>query len=101
MPCLLGHLRRVPDHAVARSKYQNNVCTKITFNNSIDIVVSISTFEHTEFFWETFLEILRVLKPNGLFFLNAPSFADQEIHLQHKHPETLVLKILLQMDNQD
>ena len=42
-------------------------------DNSIDIVVSISTFEHTEFFWETFLEILRVLKPNGLFFLNVPS----------------------------
>ena len=37
-------------------------------DNSIDIVVSISTFEHTEFFWETFLEIMRVLKPSGLFF---------------------------------
>ena len=42
-------------------------------DNSIDIVVSISTFEHTEFFWDSFLEVLRILKPNGLFLLNAPS----------------------------
>jgi|TARA_B100001540_G_scaffold233642_1_gene207858 SAM-dependent methyltransferase len=42
-------------------------------NNSIDIVVSISTFEHMEFFWDAFLEILRILKPNGLFLLNVPS----------------------------
>ena len=42
-------------------------------DNSIDVVVSVSTFEHVEFFWETFIEILRILKPNGLFFLNVPS----------------------------
>jgi SAM-dependent methyltransferase len=42
-------------------------------DNSIDAVVSISTFEHTDFFWLTYLEILRVLKPDGLFFLNVPS----------------------------
>ena len=44
---------------------------KLPFDdNSIDIVISISTFEHTEFFWLSYLEILRVLKPSGLFFLN-------------------------------
>lgn len=42
-------------------------------NESIDVIISISTFEHTEFFWLTYLEILRVLKKDGLFFLNAPS----------------------------
>ena len=42
-------------------------------DNSIDFIISISVFEHTEFFWLTYLEILRVLKPDGLFFLNAPS----------------------------
>ena len=42
-------------------------------DNSIDVIISISAFEHTEFFWLTYLEILRVLKPDGLFFLNAPS----------------------------
>ncbi len=41
--------------------------------DSIDVVISISTFEHTEFFWLSYLEILRILKPTGLFFLNAPS----------------------------
>ena len=47
---------------------------KLPFNdNSIDGIISISTFEHTEFFWLTYLEILRVLKPSGLFFLNVPS----------------------------
>jgi SAM-dependent methyltransferase len=42
-------------------------------NDSIDIIVSSSCFEHSEMFWLSFLEILRVLKPTGLFYLNAPS----------------------------
>lgn len=42
-------------------------------NNSIDYCVSSSVFEHSELFWVLYLEILRVLKPDGLFFLNAPS----------------------------
>ena len=47
---------------------------KIPFNDeTFDVVVSTSAFEHTEFFWLVFNEILRVLKPNGLFYLNAPS----------------------------
>lgn len=41
--------------------------------SSIDVVVSSSCFEHVEFFWLMFNEILRVLKPSGLFYLNAPS----------------------------
>lgn len=40
---------------------------------SFDMVVSSSCFEHSEMFWLVFLEILRVLKPKGLFYLNAPS----------------------------
>jgi SAM-dependent methyltransferase len=47
---------------------------KLPFSDeSIDAVISISVFEHTEFFWLTYLEILRILKPDGLFFLNVPS----------------------------
>ena len=42
-------------------------------NDSIDVVVSSSCFEHAEFFWSMFIEIQRVLKPEGLFYLNAPS----------------------------
>lgn len=42
-------------------------------DSSVDVVISISVFEHTDFFWLTYLEILRILKPEGLFFLNAPS----------------------------
>ena len=40
---------------------------------SVDCVVSSSCFEHAEFFWSLFLEIIRVLKPDGLFYLCAPS----------------------------
>jgi SAM-dependent methyltransferase len=38
-----------------------------------DVVISGQTFEHTEFFWETMLEIARVLKPRGLCCIIAPS----------------------------
>jgi SAM-dependent methyltransferase len=38
-----------------------------------DIVTASSCFEHSEMFWLVFLEIMRVLKPRGLFYLNVPS----------------------------
>lgn len=38
-----------------------------------DIVVTSSCFEHSELFWLSFLEGVRILKPNGLFYINAPS----------------------------
>ncbi len=41
--------------------------------NSFDIVISVSTFEHIEFFWLSYLEILKVLKQDGVFYLNVPS----------------------------
>ena len=42
-------------------------------DNSVDAVVSSSCFEHSEFFWLSFNEIQRILKPSGLLYLNAPS----------------------------
>jgi SAM-dependent methyltransferase len=52
---------------------------KLPFEDqSIDIIVSSSCFEHSEMFWVIFLEILRVLKPKGVFYLNAPS--DGSVH---------------------
>lgn len=42
-------------------------------NESIDIIISSSCFEHSEMFWLVFLEILRVLKSKALFYLNVPS----------------------------
>ena len=47
---------------------------------SIDVVLSTSCFEHSEMFWLVFNEILRVLKPNGLFYLNAPSNGPYHLH---------------------
>jgi SAM-dependent methyltransferase len=49
--------------------------------DSIDAVVSSSCFEHIEFFWVMFNEVLRVLKPDGLFYLNAPSNGEY-----HRYP---------------
>ena len=40
---------------------------------SRDVVISGQTLEHTEFFWETMLEIARVLKPGGLCCVIVPS----------------------------
>ncbi|MEO8385304.1 MAG: class I SAM-dependent methyltransferase [Betaproteobacteria bacterium] len=42
-------------------------------DNEVDVVVSSSCFEHAELFWVLFLELLRVVKPDGLVFLNVPS----------------------------
>ena len=40
---------------------------------SVDVVLSSSCFEHAEMFWLLFVEILRILKPGGVFYLNVPS----------------------------
>lgn len=42
-------------------------------SESVDVVVSSSCFEHSEFFWLLFNEALRILKPTGLLYINAPS----------------------------
>ena len=62
-------------------------------DNSVDVVVSISTFEHTEFFWLVYLEILRILKPGGLFFLNVPSngmYHRQETDNWRFYPDSII-----------
>jgi SAM-dependent methyltransferase len=48
---------------------------------SADMVVTSSCFEHAEFFWLSFLEILRILKPEGVVYLNVPSNG-----AYHRHP---------------
>ncbi|MDM0090033.1 MULTISPECIES: glycosyltransferase [unclassified Variovorax] len=42
-------------------------------DDSLDVIVCSSCFEHSQFFWLAFLEMLRVLKPEGLLYLNVPS----------------------------
>lgn len=49
--------------------------------NSMDIVISGQAFEHIEYFWVTILEIARVLKPEGLCCIIAPSSG-----CEHKYP---------------
>lgn len=49
-------------------------------DNSIDIVVSSSCFEHDTMFWITFNEMCRVLKADGLLYINAPSNGPYHAH---------------------
>ena len=42
-------------------------------DESFDLCVSSSCYEHAEFFWLAFNEALRVLRPNGLLLLIVPS----------------------------
>jgi SAM-dependent methyltransferase len=41
--------------------------------DTFDVIISSSAFEHDQMFWVTFLDMMRVLKPNGMLFLQAPS----------------------------
>lgn len=51
-------------------------------DNSFDVLVTSSCFEHSEMFWLSFLEGLRVLKNDGIMYCNAPS--NQMAY--HRHP---------------
>lgn len=41
-----------------------------------DAIVTSSAFEHDICFWDTFLELLRILRPGGLLYINAPANGD-------------------------
>jgi SAM-dependent methyltransferase len=45
-----------------------------------DLIVSASCFEHAEFFWETFLEMCRIVKPTGFIYLSVPSIGPYHMH---------------------
>ena len=51
-------------------------------SHSADVIVSGQAFEHIEYFWLTWLEMARVLKPGGMIFLLAPSRG-----YEHRHPQ--------------
>ena len=42
-------------------------------DNSIDLIVSTSCFEHDPCFWLTFKEMTRIIKPEGYIYVNAPT----------------------------
>ena len=50
-------------------------------DSCVDATVSTSTFEHIEFPWLTFLEMVRVVRVGGLVYVNAPSNGPY-----HRHP---------------
>ena len=41
-------------------------------NGNFDIVTCVSVFEHSDFFWETFLSISFATKPGGLIVITVP-----------------------------
>jgi len=50
-------------------------------SGSADVVISGQAFEHIQFFWITMLEMARVLKPNGICCILAPSSGPE-----HRYP---------------
>lgn len=50
-------------------------------SNSVDVLISGSTFEHIRFFWITILETARVLKPGGKCCIIAPAEGPE-----HRYP---------------
>lgn len=50
-------------------------------SESLDLIVSGQAFEHVEYFWLAWLEMLRTLKPGGMVFLIAPSRGPE-----HRYP---------------
>lgn len=50
-------------------------------DGSFDVALTSSTFEHDVCFWESFVECLRVLRPGGFLYVNAPSN-----HGFHRYP---------------
>lgn len=51
-------------------------------SHGVDVIVSGQAFEHVQFFWLTWLEMVRVLKPGGLILLLAPSRGPE-----HRYPQ--------------
>ncbi|MBA3928358.1 MAG: methyltransferase type 11 [Xanthomonas sp.] len=62
---------------VLKSPYQLPLAS-----GSVDVVISGQAFEHVEYFWLSWLEMLRILKPGGLVFLIAPSRGPE-----HRYPQ--------------
>ena len=50
-------------------------------SDSVDVIVSGQTFEHVEFFWLTWLEMVRIVRPGGHIILIAPSRGEE-----HQYP---------------
>lgn len=50
--------------------------------DAVDLVISGQAFEHVEYFWQTWLEMLRIAKSGALVFLIAPSRGPE-----HKYPQ--------------
>jgi SAM-dependent methyltransferase len=51
-------------------------------DDSFDLVIASSVFEHDPFFWSTFLEMCRATKQGGYIYINAPSNG-----LVHRYPQ--------------
>jgi SAM-dependent methyltransferase len=50
-------------------------------DETADVVISSSCLEHADFFWISFLEMVRILKRDGILYINAPSNGEF-----HRHP---------------
>ena len=60
---------------------KNPYCWDSLADSSYDVIISGQAFEHIEFFWLTFSEIVRVLRPEGFICIIAPRFWSR-----HRYP---------------
>jgi SAM-dependent methyltransferase len=51
-------------------------CSLPLATGTADAIVTSSAFEHDICFWDTFLELTRILRPGGLLYVNVPSNGD-------------------------
>jgi len=60
-------------------------------SNCADLVITGQTFEHVPFFWVSFLEMCRLVKPLGLVFITVPSrgHAHYDVDLWRFYPDAM------------
>src|SRR5262249_22005563 len=79
-PRLVLPWRRCSSRSQRRHRHARSLPLPLA-SQSVDVVISGQALEHIEYFWITFLDMVRVLKRGGKMFLIAPSRGPE-----HRYP---------------
>lgn len=62
------------EHRNIKHKFTKGIITKLPFQDeSFDVVTALEVLEHVEECYKAFVEVHRVLKPNGVFIMSTPN----------------------------